>query len=514
IISSVILLGFGLTFILLPETFINETFFYIALTLSLLSIGYLGYYTCIVMSIRPKILLTIISVVIIFGFGLTFIFSPETFIDELFFIIAISLSFLSICYLLVIITFDFLYPKCKIMCANYRKQATERRRIEEAQRLEERLKEEERIRMQVKGAKARWGNIQERLKEEERIRMQELKYGTTSPYPPTASSPSDRPEIEITLPKSTPADVVGKTCPFCQFPIKPGDNPVICSYCGIPHHHDCWQENRGCTTFGCHGAGQPYASVSIATAYPQTTTSTPAYTGEATKRCTYCGKIILAAAVKCKYCKSIITPTPQYYDGAIAPSYNSAVPVGFWIRLGAYFIDGICTTLISYFCGLILGIVFGISEYGGGGLSQSDVSGIEALAQLFGLIITVSYHTLLIGKYGQTLGKMAVGIQVVQKDGGPVSYARACGRYFSYFISAIPCGLGFLEIAFREDKRGWHDMIAGTKVIRKSGFSSSYPPPSSTFFPKTGAGIVWAIVVIVIIILALCRIYRYRDYWQ
>ena len=45
----------------------------------------------------------------------------------------------------------------------------------------------------------------------------------------------------------------GKTCPFCQFPIKSESNVAVCSECGIPHHPECWQENGRCTSFGCRG---------------------------------------------------------------------------------------------------------------------------------------------------------------------------------------------------------------------------------------------------------------------
>ncbi len=47
--------------------------------------------------------------------------------------------------------------------------------------------------------------------------------------------------------------VIGKTCPYCQTPIKPGAPVFVCSVCGIPHHTECWRENRRCTTFGCTG---------------------------------------------------------------------------------------------------------------------------------------------------------------------------------------------------------------------------------------------------------------------
>jgi len=43
----------------------------------------------------------------------------------------------------------------------------------------------------------------------------------------------------------------GKTCPYCQQPVKPGDEIVLCGSCGIPHHKVCWDENGGCTTYGC-----------------------------------------------------------------------------------------------------------------------------------------------------------------------------------------------------------------------------------------------------------------------
>lgn len=42
-----------------------------------------------------------------------------------------------------------------------------------------------------------------------------------------------------------------KICPYCKTEIKEGDAVTFCTACGIPHHTGCWEENRGCTTFGC-----------------------------------------------------------------------------------------------------------------------------------------------------------------------------------------------------------------------------------------------------------------------
>lgn len=44
---------------------------------------------------------------------------------------------------------------------------------------------------------------------------------------------------------------IGKVCPFCKTPFKDGDNIKVCNACATPHHQECWDENKGCSTFGC-----------------------------------------------------------------------------------------------------------------------------------------------------------------------------------------------------------------------------------------------------------------------
>jgi hypothetical protein len=53
------------------------------------------------------------------------------------------------------------------------------------------------------------------------------------------------------------ADLIGRTCPFCQAVIKPGEQSVVCSRCGTAHHRECWAECGRCTTPQC--VGQPAA---------------------------------------------------------------------------------------------------------------------------------------------------------------------------------------------------------------------------------------------------------------
>lgn len=45
----------------------------------------------------------------------------------------------------------------------------------------------------------------------------------------------------------------GKTCPYCKTPLLETDVVAVCGTCDMPHHLSCWQDNQGCTTFGCTG---------------------------------------------------------------------------------------------------------------------------------------------------------------------------------------------------------------------------------------------------------------------
>ncbi len=41
-------------------------------------------------------------------------------------------------------------------------------------------------------------------------------------------------------------------CPYCRMAFdEAGPAKIYCTACGVPHHEDCYQENGGCTVFGC-----------------------------------------------------------------------------------------------------------------------------------------------------------------------------------------------------------------------------------------------------------------------
>jgi uncharacterized RDD family membrane protein YckC len=70
------------------------------------------------------------------------------------------------------------------------------------------------------------------------------------------------------------------------------------------------------------------------------------------------------------------------------------------------------------------------------------------------------------GTSGQTPGARLLHVRVIDQYGRPPGLGRAAARAGAAFASAALLSLGFLWIAFDREKRGLHDWLAGTYVIR------------------------------------------------
>jgi uncharacterized RDD family membrane protein YckC len=90
----------------------------------------------------------------------------------------------------------------------------------------------------------------------------------------------------------------------------------------------------------------------------------------------------------------------------------------------------------------------------------------QALGQSWHLVVPAAYFVLSHGTAGQTLGKRLLGVRVVDESGEPIGYLRALGRGLATIVAAIPLGLGLAAAWLRRDRRGLHDLLAGTRVIR------------------------------------------------
>jgi hypothetical protein len=48
--------------------------------------------------------------------------------------------------------------------------------------------------------------------------------------------------------------IAGQVCPICHTAFSLGEEIHNCEQCRVPHHVECWQENRGCSTYACSNA--------------------------------------------------------------------------------------------------------------------------------------------------------------------------------------------------------------------------------------------------------------------
>jgi uncharacterized RDD family membrane protein YckC len=67
---------------------------------------------------------------------------------------------------------------------------------------------------------------------------------------------------------------------------------------------------------------------------------------------------------------------------------------------------------------------------------------------------------------GQTVGMRAWRIRVVRDDGRPLGWPRAALRFGAGLLAALPAGLGLWWGILDDRRRGWHDRLTATRVVR------------------------------------------------
>ncbi|MCC9289333.1 RDD family protein [Pseudomonas aeruginosa] len=132
---------------------------------------------------------------------------------------------------------------------------------------------------------------------------------------------------------------------------------------------------------------------------------------------------------------------------------------GFWAGTGACIVDGILFTLVSV---PLLMLIYGTGYFS----SDELILGPADLA--FNFYLPAILTVLLWRRLQATPGKMALNLRVLDAVSGNTACVRQCmGRYVGYVVSSLPLGLGFFWAAFERRKQGWHDMLAGTVLVRE-----------------------------------------------
>jgi uncharacterized RDD family membrane protein YckC len=179
-------------------------------------------------------------------------------------------------------------------------------------------------------------------------------------------------------------------------------------------------------------------------------------------------------------------PPPGY--GTPAPGYGSA-PTGFGqpadllVRFLARLIDFILVGVVNAVISAIL--VVGALGLGHGsyGYSMGGTYATRAISGLIGAALSLGYFSLMESRTGQTVGKMLLKLRTEGPDGNPPSLDAAVRRNFWVALGALavvpiiggPIGsiaqlviviMIAVTIGQSPTREGWHDRLAGTRVVK------------------------------------------------
>jgi len=154
---------------------------------------------------------------------------------------------------------------------------------------------------------------------------------------------------------------------------------------------------------------------------------------------------------------------------------------GFWVRLLAATCDGVILLGVGLAGQLIFDWLFNaplvsvkndviqtsLGQPGASLQTGFNLLGLVGVTILIFTAIDIIYYVGLTSAYGGTLGKLILGLRVVDKNGQRISLRRATLReIIGKWVSALVFCLGFLWIAFDPKKQSWHDKLANTYVVK------------------------------------------------
>jgi uncharacterized RDD family membrane protein YckC len=147
---------------------------------------------------------------------------------------------------------------------------------------------------------------------------------------------------------------------------------------------------------------------------------------------------------------------------------------GFWRRFAAGGVDLAVLLPICFILTWLAGALSGVH------LPESRHRGLDFWLDLFlgtdpaligglGLSVAIGliYAFVFQATRQRTLGMRLLRMRVIDIYGDPPSIARCAGRTAGYLASLATLGLGLLWIGFDSEKRGLHDWLSGTYVVKE-----------------------------------------------
>ena len=200
------------------------------------------------------------------------------------------------------------------------------------------------------------------------------------------------------------------------------------------------------------------------------------------EKCAHCGTLASPGAGFCAACGENLKrkSSPIEQQPQSPPTYNPSLRVAPPTALAtALPYQGVAIRFVAQLVDvIIIGVIFWLLGFTGAGTITIDAATAQVtVSPFFGALILVDviiaflYYTLLEGRNGQTVGKMAVKIKVVRKDdNSSISYGDAAIRTILRIIDLIPFIAPYLLAAVliwsSEDKQRLGDRVAHTVVVQ------------------------------------------------
>jgi uncharacterized RDD family membrane protein YckC len=148
---------------------------------------------------------------------------------------------------------------------------------------------------------------------------------------------------------------------------------------------------------------------------------------------------------------------------ASSSAHAAVLPyAGFQLRAVAFILD--CVVMGSFLL-LFFTIAFlPVALAGGSHISNSEQRWITIVMLSYIPFVPASFFVMWALR-GQSLGMVAVRIEVTDRDGEPLPSSRALVRALVWPLSILPLAIGAIPVLFDEERRALHDMVAGTVVL-------------------------------------------------
>ena len=160
----------------------------------------------------------------------------------------------------------------------------------------------------------------------------------------------------------------------------------------------------------------------------------------------------------------------RFHDAGIQSGPGSEVLWGgFFRRAGAFLVDIVIIVLLSALMGVMayIGYRVGLSAHDRM-ISWSNAAPLLSFLTMAWLVLATAYFVVFHGMEGRTIGKWLLGLRVVGSGRTPITYRRALLRWIGTIgLGVASFGLAFLWILWQRERRGWHDFLARTWVIRE-----------------------------------------------